>query len=256
MSRRTRNWLDRSCYHLTHRCLNKEYFFENPITRQTYLKELREMISRFHVDVLNYIITCNHIHLLVYAGKGVEIANGMRYLQGRMGQRYNMFTGRQGAFWSDRYHATLIESGDHLSRCLFYIDFNMVRTGVVSHPSEWKHSGYHELTGTKNRNKIINFTKLLRHLGMLNNKERFFDWYNRTIETEAINHMKRQRFWSEALAVGSEAWINRIKGKIGKKRMLIVDTRGEKVKVPVSYTQKSEVDVSSLREEESSFAIF
>lgn len=27
-------------------------------------------------------------------------------------------------------------------RCLVYIDLNMVRVGVVKHPSEWEMSGY------------------------------------------------------------------------------------------------------------------
>jgi len=33
--------------------------------------------------------------------------------------------------------ATAIESGDHLLRCIVYIDLNMVRAGVVNHPSDW-----------------------------------------------------------------------------------------------------------------------
>jgi hypothetical protein len=45
------------------------------------------------------------------------------------------------AFWEDRYHATAIEAGNHLRRCLVHIDLNMVRAGVVKHPSEWAHSG-------------------------------------------------------------------------------------------------------------------
>ncbi|MGE4344011.1 MAG: hypothetical protein AB7F20_06950 [Geoalkalibacter sp.] len=45
--------------------------------------------------------------------------------------------GRKGAFWEDRYHAAAIESGEHLLRCLVYIDLNMVRAGAVSHPQEW-----------------------------------------------------------------------------------------------------------------------
>ena len=49
---------------------------------------------------------------------------------------------RKGAFWEDRYHSTAIESGEHLWRCLVDMDLNMVRAGVVEHPSEWKWSGY------------------------------------------------------------------------------------------------------------------
>jgi putative transposase len=40
---------------------------------------------------------------------------------------------------------TTIETESHLLRCLVYIDLNMVRTGIVSHPSEWPFSGYHEI---------------------------------------------------------------------------------------------------------------
>ena len=90
MSRRTRNWLDCSCYHLTHRCIERKFMFENAITRNTYQKELREMIIRFKVDVLNYVVTGNHIHILVYASKGTEIAKGMQYLQGRMAYRHRL----------------------------------------------------------------------------------------------------------------------------------------------------------------------
>lgn len=43
----------------------------------------------------------------------------------------------QGAYWEDWYHATAVETGEHLLRCIVYIDLNMVRAGVVSHPSDW-----------------------------------------------------------------------------------------------------------------------
>jgi putative transposase len=38
----------------------------------------------------------------------------------------------------DRYHATAIESGEHLWHCPVYVDLNMVKAGVVKQPSEWK----------------------------------------------------------------------------------------------------------------------
>jgi len=49
---------------------------------------------------------------------------------------------------------------------LNYIDMNMVRAGVVSHPSEWKHCGYQEITGSKKRYKAINIKRLLNCLEM------------------------------------------------------------------------------------------
>lgn len=43
---------------------------------------------------------------------------------------------RHGAFWEGRYHATAAEAGEHLNRCLVYLDLNMIRAGVVSHPEK------------------------------------------------------------------------------------------------------------------------
>ena len=222
MPRRTRNWLNRACYHITHRCIDRQFLFEDAVTRNTYQKEIREMISRFNVDILNYVITSNHIHLLVYASKGAEIAKGMQYLQGRIAQRYNMLHKREGAFWSGRYHATLIESGKHLSECLFYIDYNMMRAGVVSHPSEWEHSGYHDIVGNRKRYRIVNKKQLLRNLGMSGDQETFLNWYMNTINAKSEYYLTRQKLWTEALAVGSESWIDKIKGRVGKKRLKII----------------------------------
>jgi len=33
-------------------------------------------------------------------------------------------------------------SDRHLIQCIAYIDLNMVRAGVVNHPSEWNFGGY------------------------------------------------------------------------------------------------------------------
>ena len=63
----------------------------------------------------------------------------------RTGQEYNQRKNRNGAFWEDRYHATAVSSDRHLIQCIAYIDLNMVRAGVVNHPSEWNFGGYNEI---------------------------------------------------------------------------------------------------------------
>ncbi len=64
---------------------------------------------------------------------------------------------RKGAFWEDRYHATAIQCDEHLIKCLTYIDLNMVRTGVVKHPSDWEFSGYNEIQNPRQRYRIIDY---------------------------------------------------------------------------------------------------
>jgi putative transposase len=42
------------------------------------------------------------------------IPNSIKLIAGRTGQEFNQRKNRKGAFWEDRYHATAIESGEHL----------------------------------------------------------------------------------------------------------------------------------------------
>jgi putative transposase len=125
------------------------------------LQWLYQAKKRYKLTILNYMITSNHIHLLVVdTGKREVIPKSMQLVAGRTGQEYNQRKGRKGAYWEDRYHATAVESGEHLSRCIAYIDANMVRAGVVDHPSMWPFSGYNEIQKPKRKNILIDYERL------------------------------------------------------------------------------------------------
>ena len=67
---------------------------------------------------------------------------------------------RKEAFWEDRYLATAIESGNRLCQCLVYIDLNMVRAGVVRHPSEWSFGRYNEIPKPRRKCTLMVFDHL------------------------------------------------------------------------------------------------
>ncbi len=159
------------------------------------------------LGVFDYICTSNHVHLLVAAKDGPEISNAIRYVHGRIGQWHNNQRGHSGAFWADRYHATRIQSGRHLSRCLLYIDLNMVRAGVVKHPWEWEHSGWSELAGVRQRYRIVNMNRLLTCLCM-EDEEVFRQWHEQAMhELLQVEELKREAFWSTSVAVGDREWL-------------------------------------------------
>jgi putative transposase len=119
--------------------------------RHRWLQWLYEARKRYSLVILNYVVTSNHIHLLVQDANGQNvIPKSIQLVAGRTGQEFNNRKKRKGAFWEDRYHATAIETGEHLLRCLVYVDLNMVRAGVVSHPEQTGHiprkSGHQNLT--------------------------------------------------------------------------------------------------------------
>jgi REP element-mobilizing transposase RayT len=113
--------------------------------------------NRYDLSILNYMATShNHIHLLMFdRGQREVIPRFLQLVAGRTGQQYNQRKKRKGAFWEDRYHATAVETNEHLIQCLVYMDLNMVRAGVVSHPSEWNESGFKEIRGPRQRYSLI-----------------------------------------------------------------------------------------------------
>lgn len=199
------------CVHITQRCHNGCFLFKFAIDRKNYIKRLGETARRFNIAVLDYMITCNHVHLLLRSEDINEISTAMQYLQGLTARDYNRRKDRSGSFWSDRFNPTLVENGQHFSRCLYYIGLNMVRAGVVSHPRDWSASGYDELAGQRQRYRILDVPALLDSLGMHGRKRDFRTWYVQTItEMSLSNNLCRESYWTRAVAVGSKKWLESV----------------------------------------------
>jgi putative transposase len=52
-----------------------------------------------------------------------------------------------------------------ISGSIWHIDTNMVRLGVVSHPSKWSFSGYNEIQEPRKKNVLIDYAELQDLLG-------------------------------------------------------------------------------------------
>jgi len=165
MPRANRHHIPGYVWHITHRCHKREFLLKFARDRQCWTAWLLEAKKRFGLTVLNYMVTSNHIHLLVCDDKDQDtIPRSIQLIAGRTGQEYNQRKNRAGAFWEDRYHATAIERGEHLVRCMVYIDMNMVRAGVVKEPGLWRSCGYTEVQRPKQRYRIIDMGKLMELL--------------------------------------------------------------------------------------------
>lgn len=136
MPRGNRYYIPGLIWHITHRCHKKEFLLKFARDRRRWLHWLYEAKKQFGTRILNYNVTSNHIHLLIQDGGSREtLPKTIQMIAGRTAQEYNIRKKRKGAFWEDRYHATAVQDDNHLIRCLVYIDLNMVRAGVVRHPS-------------------------------------------------------------------------------------------------------------------------
>jgi len=167
MARANRHHIPGYVWHITHRCHKKEFLLKFDKDKKRWINWLFEAKKRFGLCILNYTVTSNHIHLLVYDNKEDVIPKSIQLIAGRTGREYNIRKDRKGAFWEDRYHSTAIETGEHLLRCMVYIDLNMVRAGVVSHPSEWPYGGYNEIQVPRRKNVIIAYDRLRQLTGFM-----------------------------------------------------------------------------------------
>ncbi len=165
MPRANRHHIPDQIWHITHRCHKREFLFRFAKDRKHWVQWLYEAKKRYNLCILNYMVTSNHIHLLVVDGVSDVISSSIQLVAGRTAQAFNRRKKRKGAYWEDRYHATAIESGAHLLRCLVYMDMNMVRAGAVSHPSEWRYCGYQEIQSPPARYHLIDRNRLIELTG-------------------------------------------------------------------------------------------
>jgi len=216
MARAKRHYIPGQIWHITHRCHKREFLLKFAKDRRRWLQWLYEAKKRYGLVILNYTVTSNHIHLLVLDGKERDvIPNSIKLIAGRTGQEFNQRKGRKGAFWVDRYHATAVESGYHLFKCLVYIDLNMVRAGVVEHPSEWPFCGYNEIQGPKRKNILINYGNLTKLLGF-DTYDDVKTYHKRWVDDYLENGKNtRDGKWTMSIAVGSKRFVERVKALMG-----------------------------------------
>jgi len=226
MPRANRYIIPGQYYHVTHRCHNKAFLLKFARDRNEYRQRLRELLPSVAVHLLGFTITSNHVHLLLQSRASHqstdEISQLMQLMQGQHAQAFNRRRQRHGAYWEDRFHATMVEGGRHLWRCLVYIDMNMVRAGVVAHPRDWEWSGYHELMGTRLRYKLVDMECLLAAVGA-GSLEEFREHYAHAIEERlAQRAVAREPAWTESLAVGSQDFLERMAGQLTQRRRMEV----------------------------------
>ena len=240
MARAKRHYIPGHVWYLTHRCHKREFLLKFAKDRRRWLHWLLEAKRRYGLVILNYMVTSNHIHLLVVDdGNRDVIPRSIQLVAGRTAREYNKRKRRKGAFWEDWYHATAVESGEHLLQCIVYIDVNMVLAGSVSRPSEWPFSGYKEIQDPRRKCALIAYERLMELVG--------FDTYNQlqTAHRDWVNDSLVQgrsvydSKWTRSIAVRSEHFVHKTKKELSaraKGRVVLKSAEAFQLREPgVSY---------------------
>ena len=191
MPRATRYLVEGYTYHLTHRCHDKRFLLRFSRERDLYREWLRVGAKRYRVPVFGYCLTSSHVHVVAHADSREAIGLMMGLASGVVAKQLNERKSHGGSVWEHPYQCTMIQDGRHLLNCLRYVDLNMFRAGVVSHPQGWRWCGYDELTGRRKRYRILNIERLLQcaNIGSAAELVRFHSEFVQ----EAIQQPKRER---------------------------------------------------------------
>lgn len=221
MPKAERYFVEGKHYHLTHRCHNRSFLFRFAKDRDVYREMLRQRLLKYKTPLLGYCITSNHVHLLVTAMSDTRVSELMESLEGDFAQYYNLRKRRSGAFWGTRFHAVAVEDGGYLWRCLNYIDLNMVRAGVVNHPSEWRWCSYNEIMGNRQRYRLVDTERIATLYGDDWDAAAFKENYCHSIEEKIRGRaFNRNAIWSESLAIGGAGFVRDIEERIYNRRQM------------------------------------
>ena len=93
---------------------------------------LRVGADRFGVQVVQFSVQGNHIHLLVEAPDRDALAKAMKGLSVRFAKGLNRMMGRSGRVIADRFHSHVLATPSEVRRAMGY-----VRHNARKHAAQW-----------------------------------------------------------------------------------------------------------------------
>ena len=82
MPRANRLTVEGGLLHLTHRCHNRQFQLKFARDRNDYRARLRSALKELDVSLLDYCMTCNHVHLLVDASERDQVSRLVQTVSG------------------------------------------------------------------------------------------------------------------------------------------------------------------------------
>jgi len=93
-------------------------------------------------------------------------------------------------------------------------DTNMVRAGVISHPSKWPFSGYNEIQKPRRKNVLIDNDRLQAIFGTDSYDQLRTTHKGWVAEQLQVVAKKRQDEWTGSIAVWSRGFIENVKARL------------------------------------------
>ena len=118
-------------FHITGRCINKDWFSMPLHEVWTIMSDqLYFLHHAFEFEILSFVLMSNHFHLMVRTPKA-NLADGMAYFMRETSRSIIKDSERINQTYGSRYGRCLIHSNHHLMNAYKYIYHNPVKASKV-----------------------------------------------------------------------------------------------------------------------------
>ena len=133
MPRKARIQFEGARYHVMSRGNRREFILGDDDDKKLFLETLEQTCDKMKWVVHAYVLMGNHFHILLET-PWANLSEGMRWLQGTYGMRYNRRHGLVGHVWQGRYKSPLIsdEEEGYFRTVSQYIHLNPARAQLLS----------------------------------------------------------------------------------------------------------------------------
>lgn len=156
MPRKPRNLVDGGYYHILTRGNDKRKLFRYKQDYYVFLKVINKYLEKFRINIINYCIMPNHLHLLIHVYESKDLPKFMQGILQVYADYFRKKYNSRGFVFENRYKSLLIENDAYLLDCARYIERNPLRAKMVDNLFEYPFSSF--LFYVKNEKNDIDIT--------------------------------------------------------------------------------------------------
>ena len=149
MPRMARKNLENGFFHIMIQGIKKEKIFYKGEYKEKYIQLMKYFKEKQKIEIINYCVMNNHIHIIIYTEDIDELTIFMRKLNTTYALYYNKSENRVGYVFRNRFESKEIYNQDYLTKCIKYVHMNPVKAGITKTEGEYKYSSYNDYINKK-----------------------------------------------------------------------------------------------------------
>ncbi len=134
-------------YHITARCINRDWFSQDlPLVWEITTRHLYFTSLAFNLRIHSFVLMSNHFHLIVRSPEG-NLSEAMQYFLRCSGNDLRDVSGRINQTYGGRFHRSLITHPRHYDHAYKYVYRNPVAAGLCLRVQDYRYSTIQSLMG-------------------------------------------------------------------------------------------------------------